>query len=208
MSENSMVNCEYLVDNQLCRSIIEDEDGLAVREKGCLEAVKNLCCYLCSHRESCEISCSYLDKPGTSRITDQKSVNVDHETRQCQERIERLAGLLADGKIGEVSYAAATKALENRIEALKKAKGNPNVMLSSSRGIIGSEDVSNGGPTLLWYLVPFFFVGILGGIVGYVGVKDEDRGMAHGLLLFGALWSIILYSIYWVAVSSLILHVR
>jgi len=203
VSENNVVNCEYLVDNQLCRSIIEDEDGLAVREKGCLEAVKNLCCYLCSHRESCEISCSYLDKLGSSRTTDQKSVNVDQEIKQCQERIERLAGLLADGKIGEESYVAATKALENRIEALKKAKGNPNVMLSSSRGIIGSEDISNGGPTLLWYLVPFFF-GILGGIVGYVGVKDEDRGMADGLLLFGALWSIILYAIYWFAVLSLL----
>jgi hypothetical protein len=203
MSENNMVKCEYLVDNQLCRSIIEDESGLSAREKGCLEAVKNLCCYLCSHRESCEISCSYLDKPGTSKVTDQKSVNVDQEIRQCQERIERLAGLLADGKIGEESYAAATKALENRIEALKKAKGNPNVMLSSSRGIIGSEDVSSGGPTLLWYLVPFFF-GILGGIVGYVGTKDEDKGMADGLLLFGALWSIILYGIYWFAVLSLL----
>ena len=130
MSETNMVNCEHLVDNQLCKSIIEDESGLAVREKGCLETVKNLCCYLCSHRESCEISCSYLDKPGTSKVTDQKSVNVDQEIRQCQERIERLAGLLADGKIGEESYAAATKALENRLEALKKAKGNPNVMLS------------------------------------------------------------------------------
>lgn len=205
MSENNMVNCEYLVDNQLCKSIGEDEDGLAVRQKGCLEAVKNLCCYLCSHRESCEISCSYLDKPSTSMSADQRSVNVDQEIRQCQERIERLAGLLADGKIGEESYAAATKALENRMEALKKAKANPNVVLSSSRGIVGSEAPSNGGPTLLWYLVPLFF-GILGGIVGYVGTKDEDRGMADGLLLFGALWSVILYVIYWIAVSSLILH--
>jgi len=28
-------------------------------------------------------------------------------------------------------------------------------------------------PSLMWYLVPFFF-GLLGGIVGYVAVKDSD----------------------------------
>jgi hypothetical protein len=207
MSENSTVNCEYLVDSHLCKSIVEGEEGLAVREKGCLESVKNLCCYLCSHRESCQISCSYLDKLDASRTVDQKTANVDQEIKQCQERIERLAGLLADGKIGEESYAAATKALENRMEALKKAEANPNVMLSSSRETVGSEDVSNVRPTLLWYLVPFFF-GILGGIVGYVGTKDEDKGMADGLLLFGTLWSIILYAFYWIAVSSLILRAR
>lgn len=39
-------------------------------------------------------------------------------------------------------------------------------------------------PTGLWYLVPFFF-GIIGGLVGYVAVKDEDKGMANELLIFG-----------------------
>ena len=46
-------------------------------------------------------------------------------------------------------------------------------------------------PSALWYLVPFFF-GIIGGIIAYVGVKDEDEDMANGLLLFGIVWSIIL----------------
>lgn len=207
MSENNVVNCEYLVDNQLCKSIIENEDGLAVREKGCLETVKNLCCYLCSHRETCDISCSYLDTPGPVGATDQKAVNVDQEIKQCQERIERLAGLLADGKIGEVSYAAATKALENRIEALKKAKENPNVVLSSSRGIVGFEDASKGRPTSLWYLVPFFF-GILGGIVGYVGFKDDDKEMADNLLIFGIVWTIVLVLAYWAFITVLISRIR
>lgn len=205
MSENTTVNCEYLVDNHLCKSINEDKNGLDVRKKGCLEAVKNRCCYLCPHRETCDISCSYLDKVGTLEAGYPNSVNVEQELKQCQERIERLAGLLADGKMGEVSYAAAAKALENRMEILKKAKENPNVMLSSSGGIAESEDASNGGPTSLWYLVPFFF-GILGGIIGYVGTKDEDRGMADSLLLFGALWSILLFIFYWIVVSALILH--
>jgi hypothetical protein len=58
------------------------------------------------------------------------------------------------------------------------------------------------GPSFLWYLVPFFF-GILGGIVGYVAVKDEDENMVLGLLLFGVFWTVIAFVLYLVAVSVL-----
>ena len=207
MGESSTVDCEYLLDNQLCRSIIENEEGRDAREKGCSEAAKNMCCYLCALRESCDVGCNYLDKPRASQNVSQSAVSIEQEIRKCEERIERLAVLLADGKIGEQSYAAATKALENRLDALKKAKSNPNVILSPSRDVSGFEEVSSGRPTLLWYLVPFFF-GILGGIVGYVGTKDEDKDMANGLLLFGAIWSIILYIFYWILLTSLFFRVR
>jgi len=80
-------------------------------------------------------------------------------------------------------------------------------MQSPSRDVEGLEEASSGRPTLLWYFVPFFF-GILGGLVGYVGTKDEDKDMANGLLLFGAIWSIILYIFYWIVFSSLIFHAR
>ena len=133
-------------------------------------------------------------------------MSVDQEIRDCQERIERLAVLLADGKIGEQSYATATRTLENRLEALKKAKDNPNDMLSSSRGIDRFEGTSSERPTLFWYFVPFFF-GILGGLVGYVATKDDDKDMANGLLLFGAIWSIILYIFYWFILTSIFLHI-
>ena len=69
--------------------------------------------------------------------------------------------------------------------------------LRESREIM--EEVIEG-PSFLWYLVPFLF-GILGGIVGYVAVKDKDENMAFGLLLFGIFWTVIGSVLYLAAVS-------
>ena len=55
------------------------------------------------------------------------------------------------------------------------------------------------GPSFLWYLVPFFF-GILGGIVGYVGVRDRDENMASVLLLFGIVWNLGVVVIGWILI--------
>jgi predicted ribosome quality control (RQC) complex YloA/Tae2 family protein len=57
-------------------------------------------------------------------------------------------------------------------------------------------------PSSLWYIVPFLF-GIIGGIIGYVGTKSEDSDLANNLLIFGILWSIVLYIAYWLLISSL-----
>lgn len=205
MAQSGSVECKYLVDGEFCKSVVDDEEGKATRQKWCLEAVKNLCCYLCARRESCEISCSYLDKPSDSQGKSQTSMSIDKEIEECKKRIDRLAVLLADGKMGEQSYSAATRALENRIESLKRAKENPNALLSSSSGVGRFEDASFERPTSLWYLVPFFF-GIIGGLVGYVGVKDEDKAMADSLLVFGLVWTLILAIVYWVLITSLISH--
>ena len=45
-------------------------------------------------------------------------------------------------------------------------------------------------PTRAWYLVPFFF-NILGGIIGYVAVRNEDRQMANRLLIFGIVMFVV-----------------
>ena len=202
MAQSSPVECEYLVDGELCKSVITDEEGKATRQKWCMGATKNLCCYLCARRDSCEISCSYLDRPESSQTKAQASVAFDSEIEACKKRIDRLAVLLADGKISEQSYATATRTLESKIKSLEQAKENPNV-LASSTGVETSEDASLERPTALWYLVPFFF-GLIGGLIGYVGVKDEDKGMADSLLVFGLVWTFILAIIYYVFITSLL----
>ena len=45
-------------------------------------------------------------------------------------------------------------------------------------------------PSLWWYLVPLFF-GLLGGIAGYVGVKNQDKGMANNLLNLGIIMTVV-----------------
>ncbi len=58
----------------------------------------------------------------------------------------------------------------------------------------------SSGPSGLWYLAPFFF-GILGGIVGYVAVKDRDEDKAEWLLFFGAVWTVIGVMLFYVVVG-------
>lgn len=59
---------------------------------------------------------------------------------------------------------------------------------------------SNSGvkPSSFWYLVPFLFA-ILGGIIGYAAVKDDDRGMAKDLLLLGWLMSFVNFFVIWLS---------
>ena len=57
-------------------------------------------------------------------------------------------------------------------------------------------------PSAWWYLAPFLF-GIIGGLLGYVATKDDDKDMADSLLIFGALWTLLLGIIYWILIGSL-----
>jgi len=52
------IQCEYLENDGSCRAI--DKDEWTGRET-CLNFKKDCCCYQCSIRGSCQISCAYLD---------------------------------------------------------------------------------------------------------------------------------------------------
>lgn len=45
-------------------------------------------------------------------------------------------------------------------------------------------------PSSAWYLVPFF-LGIIGGLLGYIAVKAEDKELANGLLALGIVMTVI-----------------
>ena len=204
--------CEYIKDNRLCRAITEQPEGKDIRRRFCTNDPKNYCCYLCSSRENCEVSCTYLDMPRKPSTLDTSATSrIDDQISKYQEEISKLSVLLADGKIGEKSYLAATGTLEHRIEELRRIKESPTTIsthLSDSPKLSEFEELSEEHvrrPTSLWYLVPFFF-GILGGILGYVATKDEDRETADSLLFFGIVWTIVLVIIYYLWLASIFSH--
>ena len=183
-------------------------EGKDVRKKLCINSPKNYCCYLCSNRENCEISCSYLDTLRvSSSLAESVSSQINLEIKKYQEEIGKLSILHSKGKIGKQSFLAATNTLEHKIQELEETKENPNPSLVSASFLPESEEFEEPvnqveKPTALWYMVPFFF-GIIGGIVGYVGTKDEDKDMANSLLIFGLVWTVILILIYWFILTSI-----
>ena len=52
--------------------------------------------------------------------------------------------------------------------------------------VVAAPKPKKAKPTAAWYLVAFFGM-IVGGIIGYLRVKDRDKKMANMLLLLGLL---------------------
>lgn len=130
---------------------------------------------------------------------------VEKEIATTKAAIEKLALLLAEGKINEQSYLVSVKALEARIEKLSSgAETLPSHYVATSNIPQSNmlEETLTEAPTVLWYLVPFFF-GLLGGLVGYIGTRDRDEDMAQSLLIFGIAWSVILFLIVLVFRASI-----
>jgi hypothetical protein len=193
--------CKYLIGNRSCGAISKSFEGKRSRNRFCRNSMKDYCCYMCSEQKSCSISCSYLNETGKQDSSSEFSDKIDREVEKYQNEIGRLTVLHANGEIGDQSFLAAIKTLENKIVKLKGAgvkdlppnllpepSFNPDTMQKPYKSEGATEPER---PTVLWYLVPFFF-GIIGGLVGYVGTKDRNREMANNLLVFGVIWSLFL----------------
>ena len=164
-------------------------------------------------RELIEIDISKQTEKGKSRKEAILQILEDFETiaqqiKNYEEAIKKLAILFAKGEIGEETYKTSVQSLEEKLSDLKQTEKEPEI--SEARKL--HEEVEKpfkptvpkiSKPSGLWYLVPFFF-GIIGGIVAYVGVKDEDREMAESLLIFGIGWSIILFILAYIIISAII----
>ena len=190
--EQAQVNCEYFSEDGSCNAIVKDKQGEAVRDESCVNKMKNSCCYTCPEQKRCEISCDYLH----TRIS--QTTRINHEIANYEESIEKLSVFYAEGKISEESYLRSVKSLESRANRLEELKKNPksrdfqkySSRLSDDRSVLVER------PSSAWYLLPFLF-GLIGGLIGYVGTKDRDQGLADGLLAFGVFWTIVVVAIFW-----------
>lgn len=145
----------------------------------------------------------YLEHVKTHKEQDQKKqiekerILIKLEIEKCKEKLKELADLYANDRIGKQSYITTTKTLENKIKELKKYQDNllrSDFFVNESYKVEkykGAEIKYIERPTPLWYLLPLLF-GILGGIIGYVAVKNEDEEMAINLLIFGIVMFLIL----------------
>jgi len=60
---------------------------------------------------------------------------------------------------------------------------------------LDSNETKTEKPTRLLYLVPIF-MGLLGGVLMYIAVKDQNQGMANDGMFWGVISTIIAIIIY------------
>ncbi len=63
-------SCEYYNVDSLCSAVSESEKATSNRQARCLNEEKLACCYICSARRECPISCRYLGNSdgGAARV--------------------------------------------------------------------------------------------------------------------------------------------
>jgi hypothetical protein len=55
-------------------------------------------------------------------------------------------------------------------------------------------------PSRLWYLFPFFFA-LLGGVIAYFAIRNDDQEMAEGMLIFGTLMTLFSLVLFWLILT-------
>lgn len=131
------------------------------------------------------------------------------ELEQSKQRLVNLSTTYSNGKVSEAVFIVTSKKLESKITSLEaiKTSGNFDAYVFNEAhhtldGADSSQQHAKKQPSGAWYLMPLLFFGLLGGVIGYLGVKDRDKDMAEGLLAFGVLISIITFVFgWWLAVS-------
>ncbi len=139
------------------------------------------------------------EKPGEAIARKKTEEAIEKQVSDHERSLERLTILFSKGEINEESYKLAVKTIEKEMEELRGGKGF-SVTKEKQEPIRERKPYppaySHRKPTVLWYLVPFFF-GIVGGIIGYVGVKDDNEEMAKALLFFGFFWTLLVVFLLW-----------
>ncbi len=81
--------CEYF-DNGQCGALVKE--GTMSRDESCLNVNRSSCCYRCSRKDSCEISCDYLDDPET----DTNAKATDFSNKPILNQARTLASQASD----------------------------------------------------------------------------------------------------------------
>ena len=117
--DHGKVNCKYLAQDRQCLAILDNDEAKEVRKLSCENDQELNCCYLCSFRSDCEISCNYLGDsktiPENENVTEQKPTNQIIRCESCHLKMKsaninlRIGGwgglwkLLPGGELGELN---------------------------------------------------------------------------------------------------------
>ncbi len=81
-------SCEYLNIDKLCTAFIDNQKAQANRQLKCANDEKNTCCYLCSYRPQCAISCKYLGQTENYTYSAPKTENPRAPEAEKNQEIE------------------------------------------------------------------------------------------------------------------------
>lgn len=110
---------------------------------------------------------------------------------------ESLTIALLKRLIAKERIVASIDMVNKIVKIDKSAKKNETELPTSYiPEYIRKKNLPRQMPSNGWYLVPLFF-GLIGGILGYIAVKDDDNDMANTLLLLGFISSVVSIIIGW-----------
>lgn len=141
---------------------------------------------------------SYLDNLKTL----EKNNEVSDKNAQT---LRKLDALFREGKISEGSYKTSVEALEKRVEKPIKGALHGGTLYDDLPSHKSSEQHYEK-PSGIWYLLPLF-LGFIGALIGYVGVRDRDRDMANNILLLGIAITVLGVFFVWAYYSWLMSQV-
>jgi len=104
---------------------------------------------------------------------------------------EKSARIMVSVQTGEVvGWETKDVSPEGEVVSIEKTQA-PSMNLSESES------------SPFWWVLPLLF-GLLGGIIGYVALRDEDADRGTHILIFGIIWSVVLYFVYYQIFLSLV----